>query len=196
MVDADFMKRVTNLIVLAGLTITCSSAMAQRDDPSSRRAVNRVRLVLIPGSLDGGPEPQPILTLRLSNQGKTTLSFPQPGQLCADSMNGFVMVYKQILPPLHNDEIGSGCVIDRVARADVLSETKKWKTLAPGDVYEFSVPMDGMLLLNADARYQLMARYHPPHLTSSELSLLAANGIAVLQETIESPPIIVGPQKH
>jgi hypothetical protein len=78
--------------------------------------------------------------------------------------------------------------MDRLGRTDVLAEAKKWKTLAPKDVYEFTVSR-GMLLLNADGRYELTAKYYPPYLTSAELRLLAANGITVVQETVESPPL-------
>jgi hypothetical protein len=55
------------------------------------------------------------------------------------AVNGFVMVYNKILSPSQHDEASSACFVDRVARTDVLAETKKWKTLAPGAVYEFTV---------------------------------------------------------
>jgi hypothetical protein len=187
------MKPALILILLAGLTIRYAPALAQGDPPSPRTAMNRVRLMLIRGIHADATGSEEILTIRLSNEGKTTLSFPEPGHLCGDSLNGFVMVYKRILSPSRHDEVGSGCIVDRVARTDILVETKKWKTLAPGGVYEITVPLRSMLL-NADRRYELTAKYYPPHVTSGELSVLAANGITLPRQTIESSPIIVQPQ--
>jgi hypothetical protein len=130
---AGFMKRPTNLILLAALTITSVISMAQGDQ-SSLRPANNIHLVLISGNRIGASGPEEILTIRLSNEGKTSVSFPQPSQLCGNSLDGFVMVYKRILSPSVHDEIGRGCVMDGVGRTDVLAEAKKWKTLAPKDV--------------------------------------------------------------
>jgi hypothetical protein len=188
------MKRATNLVLFAALTITCALSMAQGGHPSPRPANNSIRLVLISGTRDGALGREEILTIRFLNEGKTSVSFPQPGQLCANSLDGFVMVYKKILSRSVHDEMGRGCVSDRVARTDVLAEAKKWKTLAPKDVYEFTVSLRGALLLNADGRYELTAKYFPPYLTRAELSLLAENGITVVQERAESPPLIVEPR--
>jgi hypothetical protein len=115
--------------------------------------------------------PEEILTIRLSNEGRTTVSFPQPAQLCGNSLEGFVMVYKKLLSPSVHQEIGRGCIVDRIGRTDVLAEAKEWKTLAPKDVYKFTVSLRGALLLSADGRYELTAKYYPPYLTSTELNL-------------------------
>ena len=185
------MKRETNLVLVAALTITCGFSSVQGDPPSTHPSNSSIHLVLFLGTREGASRKEETLTIRMSNEGEATVSFPQPGQLCGDSLDGFVMVYKKVLSRSVHDEIGRGCVIDRVARTDVLAEAKKWKTLAPKDVYEFTVSLGGALLLNTDERYELTAKYYPPHLTSAELDLLTANGITVVKETIESLPLIV-----
>lgn len=152
--------------------------------------------MLILESRENALGPEETLTIRLSNEGETTLSFPAPGELCGDSLNGFVMVYIRILSPSQNEQLGRSCMIDRLERTDILAEAKKWKTLAPTDVYEFTVPLRSALLLNVDARYELTAKYYPPQLTSAELRLLTANRIKVVEKSVESPPIIVEPQQQ
>jgi hypothetical protein len=188
------MKRATDLVLVAALTITCALSNAQDDSPSTRPANNSIHLVLILGNREGALATEETLTIRMSNEGNASVSFPEPGQLCGDSLDGFVMVYKKILSRSANVQLGRGCVVDKVARTDVLAEAKKCKTLAPKEVYEFTVSLRGALLLNANGRYELTAKYYPPHLTSAELSLLTANGITVVQETLESLPLLVEPR--
>ena len=112
-------------------------------------------------------------------------------KLCANTLNGFLMVYKKVLSRSQYPETGRGCTADGFGRRDVLADAKKWKTLAPGDVYDITVPLLTAVSLNPDARYELRAKYYPPHLTTKELSTLDAHGISVVQQTAESQPIIV-----
>jgi hypothetical protein len=131
----------------------------------------------------------------MSNEGKRSVSFPEPVRFCG-SPDGFVMVYTRILSPFVEDGMGKGCAYDRAGpRTDVLAEAKKWIKLLPKDVYQFTVPLHGASpFLNAGGRYELTAKYYPPSLTSAERELLAANGVTVVQEPIESPPLIVEPR--
>ena len=189
------MKRAANLVLVAALTITCALSVAQVNPPSTSPVSNSVRLVLILGNREGASGPEEILTIRLSNEGKTSVSFPEPVRFCG-SPDGFVMVYTRILSHSVHDGLGKGCAYDRAGpRTDVLAEAKNWKKLAPKDVYEFTVSLRGdPLLLNTDGRYELRAKYYPPYLGSAELKLLAANGVTVVQEPVESPPLIVEPR--
>jgi hypothetical protein len=195
--DELFMKRLpVYLIVLAGLLATSIHMLAQTDQRSSQATKDtRLRLLLVRSEERGSLASEEKLTIRFLNEGETTYRFPEPAKLCS-SMDGFVMVYKQVLVQSHPPELGRGCSSAGVPRTDVLSAAKKWKTFAPGDMYDVVMPLRGPLLLDPDNTYELRARYCPAHFSKAELSALATNGITVLQETLESPSIFVESQSH
>jgi len=87
------MKRATDLVLAAALTITCASN-AQDDPPSSQIRQQQYSPRLNFGKLRKRTRTEEILTIRMSNEGKASVNLPQPEQLCSNSLDGFVMVYR------------------------------------------------------------------------------------------------------
>jgi hypothetical protein len=167
----------------------------QRDEVAvGGRTRTKVELLLIPRTIVSDDNQEESFTIRLVNTGSTSVAFPVPTKFCGDSRDGYVVVYHTMLPPIPKDyrQIGLGCVVERFRRADVLADAKKWKTLAPGDVYDIVVsPTD--LYLDADYAYELQAKYFAPFLSTNELSALSGHGINVPRQDVESERIIVKP---
>jgi hypothetical protein len=158
------------------------------------RTRGKLELLLIPRTIVSGDEEEESFTIRLVNTGSTSVAFPAPTKFCGDLQEGYVGVYHTMLPPIPKDyrQIGRGCVVDRFRRADVLADAKKWKTLAPGEVYDIVVSSTD-LYLDPDCAYKLRAKYYAPRLLASELSALSGHEINVATQDVESEPIIVKP---
>jgi hypothetical protein len=131
------------------------------------------------------------LTIRFINLGQGPISMPKPTEFCGDSLDGFVMVYRKVLRPGEDDDSGTGCTYDRVAREDILAEAAKWVTIAHGAPHDITVPLLKAVSLSPGGKYEIYARYYPPHLKDVELSTLVANGIYPVQVIVNSAPIIL-----
>jgi hypothetical protein len=188
---------VRNIQVIGLLLLSAAAfylpVLAQRDGFSETNR-SKLQLVLIRSSVvpEEGAK-QENLTIRIVNVGDVAISVPPPTRLCGDSSNGFVMVYTKVLWPSNYFEVGHGCDVYRVKRADVLADAMKWKMLTPGDVYDMLVPITAVGL-DPNYEYELHAKYYAPTLTTAELSTLAEHGINVVQQNAESDPIIVEPK--
>jgi hypothetical protein len=186
-------RRATTAVVVASLLGVVLPVFAQGGQSSQHD--DGLILELFRTRSGTASDQQQTLTIRFANAGKVAVTIPEPMKFCADTMNGFVMVYKKVLSRSRSPETGHGCAAHRGPRKDILADAESWRRLGPGETYDIIVPLQSAVTLNPDARYELLAKYYPPHLSSTELGTLAANGIIVVQQTIESPPIIIEPQQ-
>ena len=184
-----------SVVILAALVGICLPLVAQDATAAQERSTSGLRLELLRTHSGSASIERDDLTIRFFNAGAVTITMPEPMVLCADTLGGFVMVYRRVLSRSRYPETGRGCVADRMARLDVVTGPKTWRKLAPREVYSITVPLKRAVTLNPDGRYEIRAKYYPPPFTPTELSTLAAQGIVVVQHTIESPPLIMEPQE-
>lgn len=120
------MRRYFATIIVIALSCSTVTRCQAQVGTAQQTAEGIVRLeLLVNGSMKSlGDTGQ--LTIRLHNEGPVPLSLPQPTRLCGDSINGSVMVHARALHPISGSR-GTGCVVDRIGRTDVLSDAKKYR---------------------------------------------------------------------
>lgn len=165
-------------------------ALAQRALPSPT-GDGRIRLELIfdgTGKGDGAGER---LTIRFINGTENSVSFPHPTLFCGDSRDGFVMVYSRVLNPKDDSRGGTGCVLDKVGRDDILMETANWITIQPLSSYDIVESLHKAVNTDRGTRFEVESRYYPARVKPEELSALEKHGVHLLQDTLGSLPMVI-----
>lgn len=178
------------VVVLLLLAFCCT--LDAQIMPLSPSNVDHVRLELAATRVQTESGERDGLTIRFINDGDDSVSLPKPTKFCGDSRDGHVMVYSKPLHPPEGVPLGgTGCVVDRVARGDILVEAAQWVTIPPGAIYELIEPLSKAIDTRYGDSYEITARYYPSYVSASDKARLQENGIHLVQATLNSVPLVV-----
>jgi hypothetical protein len=178
------------VVVLLLLAFCCT--LDAQIMPATPSNVDHVRLELAATRVQTESGERDGLTIRFINDGDDSVSLPKPTRFCGDSRDGFVMVYSKALHPPEGRPLGgTGCVVDKVARGDILVEAAQWVTIPPGAIYELIEPLSKAIDTRYGDSYEITARYYPAYASPSDKGRLQENGIHLVQAILNSEPLVV-----
>ena len=131
------------------------------------------------------------MTIRFINDSDDTVSLPHPTMFCGDSRDGFVMVYSRTVDPKDDSKGGTGCVVDKVARGNILEEASHWIAIPPRSSFDIVEPLRRVVRTSQGTRFEMVARYYPAHVNSEELLRLEENRIHLVQAILASVPLVI-----
>jgi hypothetical protein len=166
------------------------TAVAQTNLPAPT-GDGRIRLMLIPDGFRNGDGGDQKVTIRFINDGDNTVSLPPPTMFCDDSRDGFVVVYSQVLNPKDDSKGGTGCMVDKVARGNILEEASRWITIPPRSSFDIVEPLSQAVDTSQGTRFEMVASYYPAHVNSEEFLRLKENGIYLVQAILASVPLVI-----
>ena len=178
------------VVVLSLLGFCCT--LDAQPMPASPSNVGKVRMELAVARVQTEAGERDELTFRFINEGDESVSLPKPTRFCGDSRDGYVMVYSKALhPPPGKPLGGTGCVVEKVARGDILAEAMQWVTIPPRAHYEFIEPLSKAVDTSYGDSYEITARYYPSYVARADIARLEESGIHLIQAVLNSIPLVV-----